>query len=94
MEHEIMHVKGRQVEGYVIPLQSCNLTFIKSESGILACGAIDVSALDKFEIPAARISGVTTLDDLMKGSIKEVNSCAAERGVKTGMNGEEALEFL
>ncbi len=94
MHHEEIHLNGKTGDGYVIPLKTCNLVFIKTPDGLLACGAIDVAALDTFNIPAARISGVATLDDLLNGTVREANQHAAARGVQPGMSGRDALEKL
>jgi len=95
MKTKTIHLDGENIgKGYVIPLQGCNLVLIKTEDGLLGCGAIDVDALAGFGIPAATISGVSTPEDLLNGSVKKVNSPAATRGINAGMSGKEALRRL
>lgn len=94
MEHSRIDASGKQADGYVIDLGGVNLVMIKTDQGLIACGAIDVAVLDKFKIPAARISGVATIDDLLNGTIKEANQHAQALGITAGMTGREAAERL
>lgn len=95
MKKKTIQLDGKNIGvGYVIPLQGCNLVLIKTEEGLLGCGAIDVDALAGFDIPAACVSGVSTLEDLLEGSVKKVNSPAAACGISTGMPGREALRKM
>jgi uncharacterized protein YunC (DUF1805 family) len=42
----------------------------------------------------AIVSGVNTHDDMLKASVKAVSKDATELGIKIGMTGAEAMEFL
>lgn len=95
MEHTLIQLTHKTGDGYVvIPMGPFNLVCIKTDIGMVGCGAFDVGALDPFDYPAARISGVATPDDLLTGIIKEANTAAARRGIQAGMTGREALEPL
>ena len=94
MIHESISVKNKQADGYVIPMGPFNLVCIKADIGMIGCGAFDVTALDRFDYPAARISGVSTVEDLLDGTVKEANEQARSRGIEAGMSGREALEHL
>lgn len=91
MVHETLTIEGCAADGYVIPLETCKLVFITKGNSLLACGAVNATALDKFNVPAATISGVATVDDLLNGEVKAVNTAAAARGVAVGMSGRDAL---
>lgn len=77
--------------GYVIPLETCNLVFVTKGNSLLACGAVDVDALDKLSVPAAKITGVSTVQELLDGNVKAMNQAAAARGVQAGDRGHVAL---
>ncbi len=81
-------------EGYAIPMDTCHLVFIKKGNGLLACGAFDIGALDKFNVPAAKITGVATLEDLLDGTVVSVNQSGQALGLTTGMTGRDALAQL
>ena len=90
---------GKTAEGYEISLGVVNLVFIKTDEGMIACGAFNVAVLDKFSYPAVRIkskdgSPISTPDDLLNGVAVEVNKSAAARGIETGCSGKDALGLL
>jgi uncharacterized protein YunC (DUF1805 family) len=66
---------------------------------MVGCGAFDVAALNNFGYPAARVrpahsSSIATIEDLLQGIVKEVNSAAEKLGLKVGLTCREALELL
>ena len=92
----LTHSDGK---GFVIPLGSINLVGVVARKGMVGCGAFDVSALNNFTYPAAKVRPLTgpsivTLADLLSGEIKEANTAAQEIGVKAGMTGKAALDLL
>jgi uncharacterized protein YunC (DUF1805 family) len=85
--------------GFVIPLGPANLVAIKTDVGLVGCGAFDVAALDSFSYPAAKVRpsigpSIVDTDDILRGIVKEANRSALGRGIRTGMTGRQALELL
>ena len=91
MQEQRVEIKDLNAVGYVIPLQTCNLVFAIKENSMLACGAIDIHALNKFKVPAAKVTGVASVEDLLAGEIKDINEGAKERGLCVGISGREGL---
>ena len=96
-----IHVKltGRTAKGFIIPLGPANLVAVRTDMGLVGCGAFDVAALDKFSYPAAKVRpslgpAIVDTDDILNGIVSEANRSAISRGIKTGMTGREALELL
>ena len=95
MTHQEIEIDGAdEARGYVIPLERCNLVFITKHNSLLACGAVDVMALDKLDVPAAKVTGVATTEELLNGEVKAVNDHAAALGVTVGESGRDALAKL
>jgi uncharacterized protein YunC (DUF1805 family) len=99
MDHKIVQLKGKQADGYVIPLGQINLVNVVTDVGMVGCGAFDVAALNNFGYPAAKVrpargSSIATIDDLLQGIVKEVNPAAEKLGIKVGITGKEALDLL
>ncbi|WAI02535.1 YunC family protein [Methanogenium organophilum] len=100
MTDEKITIGGEEFVCSIIPAGPVNIVFAANDSGLVGCGAIDVTALAGFGYAAARIrppdghTSVATADDLMRGIIKEANPIAEEKGVRVGMTGEEALALL
>lgn len=99
MIQEKVAYKGGEAEGYVIPLGPANLVVVVAKRGLVGCGAFDVSALEKFDYPAAKVkptrgSSIANVEDLLIGEIKDANAAASKLGIKIGMSGREALDFM
>jgi uncharacterized protein YunC (DUF1805 family) len=89
-------ISGKKFEGHVIPIGPVNLVFARAEKGLVGCGAIDVIALEKFQVPAAKVrpvgtTSVSTIDELLAGEIVAVNQYAQPSGITIGMSGKDAL---
>jgi uncharacterized protein YunC (DUF1805 family) len=91
MTHEKLQIDGQEANGYVIPLETCNLVFVTKGNSLLACGAVDVLVMDKFNVPTAKVTGVATVEDLLNGEVKAVNQAAEARGATVGQSGRDAL---
>lgn len=99
MEYIEVRLSRKKAEGFVIPLGPANLVAIKTDVGLVGCGAIDVAALDSFSYPAAKVRpsigpSIANTDDILRGIIKEANRSAVSHGIRVGMTGREALELL
>ena len=99
MDHMKVNLAHKQADGYVIPLGPVNLVSVLTDVGMVGCGAFDVGALNNFGYPAAKVrsttnSPIATIDDLLQGTVKEVNPAAEKLGLKNGMTGREALDLL
>jgi uncharacterized protein YunC (DUF1805 family) len=99
MQQLDIQLTRKMADGFIIPLGPANLVAIKTDVGMIGCGAFDVAALDSFSYPAAKVRpsigpSIVDTDDLLKGIVKEANRSAMGRGIKNGMTGRAALELL
>ena len=99
MEQHKVRLTRKEADGFVIPLGPANLVAIKTDVGMVGCGAFDIAALDSFSYPAAKVRpaigpSIVDTDDILKGIVKEANRSAMGRGIRTGMTGKQALELL
>jgi uncharacterized protein YunC (DUF1805 family) len=99
MEQHKVRLTKKEADGFVIPLGPANLVAIKTDVGMVGCGAFDVAALDSFSYPAAKVRpaigpSIVDTDDILKGIVREANRSALGRGIRTGMTGKQALELL
>jgi uncharacterized protein YunC (DUF1805 family) len=99
MEQHKVRLAKKEADGFVIPLGPANLVAIKTDVGMVGCGAFDIAALDSFSYPAAKVRpaigpSIVDTDDILKGIVKEANRSAMGRGIRTGMTGKQALELL
>jgi uncharacterized protein YunC (DUF1805 family) len=97
--HRKIDLGKKHADGYVIPIGPINLVFIVTSKGMLGCGAFDVAALNNFAYPSAKAKSktgapITTIEDLLEGTVKEANAEAGKLGITSGMSCKEALELL
>jgi uncharacterized protein YunC (DUF1805 family) len=99
MQQVDVHLTKKTAQGYVIPFGPVNLVTVLTDVGMVGCRMFDVSALDSFSFPAAKVRpaagpSIVDIDDVLKGIIKEANRSAMGRGIRNGMTGRQALELL
>lgn len=94
-----IEIDGKLAAVHTIPLGPAKLVFAQTDRGILACGAIDPGALQRFGLPTVRVkptrgASIANLDDLLAGEVREVNDSAQALGVKTGMTGRQVIALF
>ena len=94
MKEQIIELKNGTATGYEVSLGPVNLVMARTDTGLVGCGALDIPALDKFAIPAARVSGVKSIDDLLAAELNLVNEAGLATGLQIGMTGRQALETM
>jgi len=92
--HALGIVNGKKVEGFCLPVPPSRLIFLTTEHGFIGCGFFDMQTFGRLGIPAVRITGVSTLEELLAGKIVEMTASAESAGVRIGMSGYEALVRL
>ncbi len=89
--HAFGIVNGVNIEGFCLPVPPSNLIFITVPGGFLGCGFFDMRTFDKLGIAAVRITGISTLEELLVAKIAELTEPAKTLGVRVGMTGYDAL---
>jgi uncharacterized protein YunC (DUF1805 family) len=65
-----------------------------AKKGLIVCRNFDIDALDKRNVVAARVEGLTKIEDALQAKIESCTSRARVLGVAEGMTGKEALMRL
>ncbi len=94
MKQTTVEIEGKQAEGFVYPMGPFNLVCLKTDAGMVGCAAFHAAALDGFGYPVATMSGVSEIEDLLDGTVQQVNESARARGITEGMSGREAVARL
>ncbi|WP_319377838.1 YunC family protein [uncultured Methanocorpusculum sp.] len=89
--HAIGTVNEVTIEGFCLPVPPSNLIFITAPGGFLGCGFFDMRTFARLGMAAVRITGVSTLEELLAGKIAELTESAETLGIKVGMTGYDAL---
>lgn len=70
------------------------LILVIGRTGFVGCGLINIEAAEKFNVPAAAVSGVKSFDDVLNAEIKAATAKAQAQGVKIGMKAKDAIYTL
>ncbi|MCZ0861320.1 MAG: DUF1805 domain-containing protein [Methanocorpusculum sp.] len=93
-DHALITGPGIAADAYCLELGPANLIFAKSSAGFVGCGFFDLAVFEKLGIPAAKVTGISTIEDLLKSPVSAATPAAVLRGAKTGVTGEEAIRRL
>ena len=80
--------------GIKVELGKAPLMLIRAEKGFVMCGYLNVAVADSLGEVAARVSGVSSFEDVLEARIIEVSEKAKEQGITEGITGREALEKM
>jgi len=65
-----------------------------AKKGMVVCGNFDINELDKRAITAARVVGLTRIEDALERKVVSATSKAKRLGVEVGIPGGEALRKM
>lgn len=91
MEVDVVDIDGKKALGVRIPLDGAPLILIKGNKGFIMCGLLNVEAADSLNMVCARVSGVTSFEEILEKPVVEVSQAARALGIEPGMSGREAL---
>lgn len=80
--------------GLNIEMQHASLLVVKADLGFVMCGYLDMATAEKLGDVAGRVSGVSTLEDVLAAEVKSVTPKAKELGIAVGMKAVDALELM
>ncbi|MDV0443285.1 YunC family protein [Methanorbis rubei] len=81
-------------DAYCVEFGPANLIFAKTSEGFVGCGFFDLSVFEKLGIPAAKVTEISTIEDLLRKNVTAATPAAIKLGAKPGVSGEEALTKL
>ncbi|MCF7838179.1 MAG: YunC family protein [Candidatus Marinimicrobia bacterium] len=87
-------LSGGMGEGVTMPLGAAAVVALSVGNALIGCGVFDLAVFEKRGIPAAKVTGVATVQDLLDGTVRAVNAPAAALGVAVGQSGRQAAELL
>lgn len=98
IEIKPLHIQSGTVLGVAIgkpeaPEKPAIIVVI-AKKGFVVCGNFDIDELDKRNTTAARVVGLTKIEDALERNVVSVTSGAKALGVNAGMTGNEALEKM
>lgn len=95
IQNEPVDVNGETVIGVEIENpdfpEKPAISVLIAKEWLIACRNFDIDALDERNVTAARIKGLTKIEDTLEAEMESCASKARVPGVADGMTGREAL---
>jgi uncharacterized protein YunC (DUF1805 family) len=89
-----MKIGSRTVETFVTSLQRKNFILLKARRGYIMCGYLNLKAAEKFKDVAAKIVGVSTMQQALNGTIHSCTSRARKLGIHKGQPVRDTLKII
>ncbi len=85
-------LKNKDITGIEINLHNANLVLAVGTGGYICCGYLNLETAQKLGDIACVVTGVKTVEDLLKANIVNLTSQAEALGIKRVMKAQEVLE--
>jgi len=89
-----LKVNGHTVETLCMKLMEKSLIVLRGSKGYIMCGYLNMDAANKFNEVAVKVTGVATIDDVLKAKSAEVSLAAEKLGIKKDMPVSEVLALI
>ncbi len=91
---EQIKLKNGVALGIKIEVGRAPLLLIKARKGFVMCGYLNINAANSLGDIAAKVTGVSTFEDVLRAEVVEVSEKAKGIGIREGMRGKDALEKM
>ncbi|MFB4163165.1 YunC family protein [Alteribacillus sp. JSM 102045] len=96
MEPVVLH--DQFYTSIIVEIPDTTLLIVSGKKGYIMCGALDIDILNTKwptrKIAAGRALGVRSIAELLEAPLESVTKAAEALGVKAGMKGKDALQFM
>lgn len=89
-----INIDGKIIEAIFLPLQSKSLIVLRGSKGYVMCGYLDMSAADKFNDVAIKVTGISGIDDAINANVHSLSKAAAKLGISAGQPIKEVLKII
>jgi len=94
MERKTIIISKRPIEALAVKLQSKTLVLLRGANGYVMCGYLNLKVAEKFKDAAAKVVGVSSIDDALSSTVHSCTSAARKLGIRKGQPVKEALALL
>lgn len=85
-------LKNKDIAGIEINLHNANFVLVAAAKGYICCGYLNLETAQKLGDVACVVTGVKTIEDLLRSDIVNMTHQAQALGIKRGMKAQEVLE--
>ncbi len=70
------------------------LVLIRGSRGFVMCGYLDMSVAEKLGLVCARVTGISSVEEMLDAVISEASSAAIKQGIKPGMRVRDVVKAI
>lgn len=85
-------LKNKDITGIEVNLHNANFVLVVAPKGYICCGYLNLETAQKLGDVACVVTGVKTIEDLLRADIVNMTHQAETLGIKRGMKAKEVLE--
>ncbi|MFQ5561098.1 MAG: YunC family protein [Nitrospinota bacterium] len=87
-------VGKKNVEAVSAVLLAKTFILLRGSKGYIMCGYLNLKAADQFKDVAAKIVGVTSIEDALKAKVHSVSRAAKQLGLYRGQSVKNVLKVI
>lgn len=85
---------NKYVDAVLIKLLSRNLILLRGSKGYICCGYLNLSVAQKCKDVAAKITGISSIEEAIATKVAAVSRPAAKLGIYKGQKVKDALKII
>lgn len=94
LDHRRLRFGEGFIEAVCLKLQEKNLIVLRGRRGYVMCGYLDLAVSEKFNEAAARITGVSTIDQALEAPLQSLTEAAQKLGLAVGQKVADILPLI
>lgn len=94
LKHKKIKIGNKYIEALSIELLSKYFVLLRGSKGYVMCGYLNLTAAEKFNDVAVKITGVSTIEDAFQATVHSCTSSARKLGIHKGQPIKEVLEII
>lgn len=87
-------VGARSIEALWVKLQNKNFILLRGSRGYVMCGYLNLKAAQKFNDVAVKVTGVSTISEVLSTSVYSCTNPAKKLGIYKGQPIKEVLKII
>lgn len=92
--HKTIKIGACSIEAVSIGLLTKNFVLLRGSKGYVMCGYLDMSAAEKFNDVAVKVTGVAAIDDALNATVHSCSRAARKLGISEGQAVKDILPLI
>lgn len=94
LRHKKIRIGAKFIDAILIKLLSKNFILLNGRKGFIMCGYLNLDAAKKFKDAAAKIVGVSTIEQALEATVHSCSPEAKRIGIYKGQPIKETLKLI